>query len=148
MGEWHSIKSNSDINSLLEFYGGFHDSCIKEIRYTSGAWVDADMAMHMGEQEDWQVDIVFQRQWEPISIELRFTGMRKMNIAGWQRNYYCDIYDCYLAFHNDLITCLDEILIVWADNAGFESKNFSERCIIEEPGASFIIAKNLLWREI
>jgi len=71
-----------------------------------------------------------------------------MNIVGWQRYYSCDIFDCYLAIHNDLIAGLDDNLIVWADNAGFNPKSFCERRLLSEPEVSFIIAENLFWREI
>jgi len=147
MGEWHSVNTNKDINNLLEFYHGFHDSCIKEIRYISGAGVNADKSMFFGEAKDRRVEVAFQSQWNPGTIELRFTGMRRMSIIGWQRNYFCDIYGCYLAIHNDLITGLDEKLIVWADNGGFDPKASFEKHTLSEPETSFIIAENLFWRE-
>ena len=146
MSNWHEVNTIEDIKGLLEYYEGFHDSCIKELRYTSGAWVDNDRTMVFGESKDRQVDIVFQRQWNPITIELRFIGMITMNIAGWQRYYSCDIYDCYLAFHNDLVATLDGNLIIWADNAGFNPKNLLERDILSESQVSFIVAEKLFWR--
>ena len=148
MNVWHEINSAKDIDYLFEFYGGFHDSCIKELRYASGAMVTADRAMFFGKSQDRQVDIVFQSQWNPNEIEMRFVGMRRMNITGWQSNYLCEIFGCHLAFHNDLIAGLDDDLIVWSDNSGFNPKQLLDRQILSEPGVSFIIAEKLSWREV
>jgi len=148
MSEWHEITNAEDIHGLLEFYGGFHDSCIKELKYVSGAEVNNNRALRFGESKDRIVNITLQRQWLPISIELRFVGMRKMNIVGWQRNYFCDIFDCYLAIHHDLVAGLDDELIVWADNEGFNPKNIFDRDILSEPGTSFIVAEKLSWRKL
>ncbi len=148
MSGWHEIVNAEDINTLQSFYGGFHDSCIKELKYLSGAGVNDKRAMFSGEAKDRIVDVVFQRQGLPITIELRFVGMRKMNIVGWQQNYFCDISDCYLAIHKDLIPGLDDDLIVWADNVGFDPKNVLNRKVLQEPDTSFIVAEKLLWREL
>jgi len=146
--KWNKISNCKDISSLLNYYGGFHDSCIKELRYTSGMGVNDDKAMFMGESKDWQVNITFQRQWSPVAVELRFIGMRAMNIAGWQSNYFGDIFSCYLAMHNDLIAGRDEDLIVWADSAGFNPKDSHERGFLAEPMTSYIVAEELQWREV
>ena len=36
------IKSDMDIQKLMNEYGGFNDSCIKEMRYVSGGYVDEE----------------------------------------------------------------------------------------------------------
>ena len=35
-----SIKNNKDIEKLMEKYNYFHDSCINEISYESGAYLN------------------------------------------------------------------------------------------------------------
>ncbi len=42
---WHEIKNNEDITNFMESVFYFHDSCIKEIKYTSGAYVQENLAM-------------------------------------------------------------------------------------------------------
>ncbi len=42
---WNEIKDESDLQSFLEYIRYFHDSCIKELRYVSGAYVDHRLAM-------------------------------------------------------------------------------------------------------
>ena len=148
MISWNKVITQSDVDSLLEIYGGFHDACIINLNYTSGANVDESLSMIYGAPEDSKVSVVFKRQWKPASVELLFEGMRKMNIAGWQNNYSCDIIHCYLAFHNDLIKGLDQNLIVWADSCSFNPKELPDRKILQEPMTTYIISNSLKWRII
>ena len=48
MGDWHNIATQDDIESLLSAYGDFHDACIEEAHFKSGAFVDEASAMHFG----------------------------------------------------------------------------------------------------
>ena len=144
---WNSVNKSEDIEALLAFYGGFHDSCIKELKYVSGMKVNDEKIMLFGEAKDRHVSIIFQRQWDPVTIELYFLGLRRMSIAGWQRNYLNEINNCYLALRNDLIAGMDDDMIVWADHTGFNPKDSFERNYLAEPMTSFIIADKLLWRE-
>lgn len=146
LSNWHDINSQSDIDFLQKTYGGFHDSCITELRFVSGADVDENLAMGFGASIDRKLYVIFKRQWKPMKIELLFEGMRKANIEGWQNNYLCDIFDSYLAQHNDLIKGRDENLIVWADTVGFNPKVICERNILAEPFTTYIISEKLKWR--
>ncbi|TYQ15434.1 UNVERIFIED_CONTAM: hypothetical protein Cloal_1887 [Acetivibrio alkalicellulosi] len=148
MNQWNKVKKQDDIEMLMKAYGGFHDSCIKELNYVSGASVDDKKNMYFGAPNDRELHIIFQRQWDPITIELCFSGLRRMNLVGWESNYFCDIFDSYLSFDNDLITGLDDNLIVWADNANFDVKNVAGGSAIKEPMTSFVIANELKWRFI
>ncbi|NLB82032.1 MAG: hypothetical protein GX800_10590, partial [Clostridiaceae bacterium] len=59
---WKEIKTQEDIDELLDVYGGFHDSCIVSLRYESGACVTADKAMHFGGASNRELYITFQCQ--------------------------------------------------------------------------------------
>ena len=146
MSNWNDVKNQFDIDDLKEIYGEFHDACITELRYVSGTDVNENLSMGFGESLDRKLFVIFNRQWKPAKIELLFEGMRQMNIAGWQNNYFCDIYKCYLALHNDLIKGRDDHLIVWADNSGFNPKENYERNILSEPLTTYIISEKLKWR--
>ncbi len=146
MSIWNDVKNQSDIEYLKEIYGEFHDACIAELRYVSGAHVNENLSICFGESLDRKLFVVFNRQWKPTKIELLFEGMRQMNIAGWQNNYFCDIYHCYLALHKDLVKGRDDNLIVWADNSGFNPKENDERHILSEPLTTYIISEKLKWR--
>ncbi len=148
MGNWYDVNNQSDIDFLMKIYGGFHDACITELRYISGADVNENLSMRFGESQDRKLYVIIKRQWNPMKIELLFEGMRQINIAGWQNNYFCDICDCYLAIHNNLITGRDDNLIVWADSSGFNPKELYDGNILSEPLISYIISEKLKWRLI
>lgn len=103
MGDWHNIATQDDIESLLSAYGDFHDACIVEAHFKSGAFVDEASAMHFGSANEYILSLIFQCQWTPQTIELQFIGLRQFHLAGWQENYACNIFDVYLAFHDDLL---------------------------------------------
>lgn len=146
MNEWNAVIDDSGIAHLMQSYGHFHDACLTQLCYTSGTYVNEEMAMWFGNPEDSQLSMVFQRQGQPKGIELLFSGMLRMDIAGWQRYYTCDIFNCYLSFHRNLVAGQDDALIVWADNAAFDPKAFVERRILNEPMLSYVIAHTLKWR--
>jgi hypothetical protein len=135
---WQEIKSQNDIDILLNNYGYFHDSCIKELTYASGVIVDKTRTMHLTGSDGAVLRITFQRQWEPIEIKLRFTGLRRMNLIGYQENYSPEILDCYLAFNNKLI--------VWADKEYFDINNPEVGGMLKEPMTTFVVAEKLEWR--
>ncbi len=145
---WNEIKNENDIESLMGEYGGFHDSCIVSVNYQSGAYVDDNGGMANGELLEHSVEIVLHSQWNN-PIELRFIGVRKCSIVGWQDNYFCDIFGAYLSFHTDLLgKTRDDKLIVWADYENFNPTNYIEEKLISPNAANctYIIAEKLLWR--
>lgn len=56
----------------MEAMYGFHDSCIKEMKYVSGAYVMDDLSMHpINEKRN--ISVLIQRQFEnPSVIEMEF----------------------------------------------------------------------------
>jgi hypothetical protein len=43
--DWIEIKSSRDAKELLDTFGGFHDGCIKELKYIGGEYVSEDLSM-------------------------------------------------------------------------------------------------------
>ena len=43
---WNEINTEQEVNAFLELYGYFHDSCLKELRYISGAFVNEKLEMY------------------------------------------------------------------------------------------------------
>ena len=145
---WNEIKNEIDIENLMKEYSGFHDSCIVSINYQSGAFVDDKGAMANGGLLEHSIEMILHSQCNK-PIELRFTGVRKCNIVGWEDNYFCDIFGAYLNFHSDLLgTTRDDKLIVWADCDGFNPINYTEEKPISTNGnhSTYVIAEKLFWR--
>ena len=144
---WNEIKNENDIETLMKEYSGFHDSCIVSISYHSGAFVD-DGAMANGKLLEHSIEMVLHSQCHK-PIELRFTGVRKCNIVGWEDDYFCDIYGAYMKFHSDLLgKTRDDKLIVWADCGSFNPMNYTEEKPISTNGeyCTYVIAEKLFWR--
>ncbi|MCI9415657.1 MAG: hypothetical protein HFJ79_10880 [Clostridiales bacterium] len=143
---WIMIQSQQDIDYLMSQYGGFHDSCLVGLSYQSGAAVDDNNSMCLGRSEQRRLRVLFHSQWNKKALELCFLGVRKFCVAGWEDNYFCDIFDCHLSFHDDLFAGSKNPIIVWADNADFSPKDMWGRSILAEPSITFIAADNLQWR--
>ena len=42
---WNEISTDDDVLKFMEAVCFFHDSCIKEMSYVSGAYVDVNLSM-------------------------------------------------------------------------------------------------------
>jgi len=141
------VKNQNDIEKLLTEYGGFHDSCIAALNYKSGARVDGKTkAMSFGRASNRELYVNFQRQWEPVELELCFTGVRRLHLVGWQDSYLCDIIDCYLSFHRNLLSGNPEDVIAWADTDLFDPTKVAESNQMAESAHTYIISNNLKWK--
>ena len=142
---WSQIKEQKDIDFLFDEYFGFHDSCICSADYKSGAKVDDGGTMYGIKSNDCALIIrfdsqmpSFHKQPEKTSLELKFSGLRRLNLIGYQENYFCHISSCYLAFYKKFI--------IWSDNDYFDLDNFQETKLLEEPMSTFVIADKMEWR--
>ena len=105
---WNEITSQSDAQNLLELFGYFHDGCIKELKYVSGAYVGSDMGM-LPINEKRELSVIFQRQWrDPSIIEIIFSGLSQLHLAPVDENYTGDISSANLIYTDESIFWIDE----------------------------------------
>jgi len=84
---WHEIVNEDDINRLMDTFGEFHDGCIKELKYISGAFVDERLSMYPLDREQ-RLNIIVQRQYKnPSVIEMEFIGLIHLNMFPGDENY-------------------------------------------------------------
>jgi hypothetical protein len=122
--KWNKIKKESDIEKLLESYGGFHDSCLKDLYISTGDFVDNKMAMNFS--GELTASLIFQRQYKTNTvIELKFEGVKQFNF----KPEGSVIYDATLI--------MAEGYFYWADFKDWE---------IGDNDAIWINGKNLSWR--
>lgn len=90
---WEIIRTDDEILKFMESVCYFHDSCIKEISYISGAYVDENHSMHP--LNDRRVlRVVIQRQYENNSmIEMEFQGLKYLKLIPVDESYTCEILD-------------------------------------------------------
>ena len=146
MRNWKVIKTENDINELMETYSSFHDSCIVSLNYMSGNSVDNNKTMNFGNASGHELTVLFNSQWDPKILELKFIGVRQMHITGWQDNYMNDIFEAKIFFYDGLLADKTKRLIVWTDNEDFDPSKI--RNGLQEPGDTYIIADSLKWRII
>lgn len=78
---WNEIKTQKDADDLMIAFGGFHDGCLKEMKYISGEYVSENMSMlPINTKRD--LSVIFQRQWKnPSTIEVLFSKLIRMNLS-------------------------------------------------------------------
>lgn len=144
---WTEIRNDSDIETLMNEFYGFHDSCVISMNYISGNFVDEKRAMGCGGAEAhtllMRVDSQFGKR-----LELLFTGVRKCCLTGFRENYFCNLYEATLVFQTDLLgKTRDDKLIVWADCDGFDPLTYEEEYPLNNGyETTYIIAEKLRYR--
>ena len=109
---WFEVKNQKDIEYLMSVFGGFHDACLKELRYISGQYVSEDLSMHPINSLR-NVYVIFQRQWEnPSVIEMLFEGLECLVIRPVSEDYTSDIFCAYMT--------IEDNCFVWFDSDDFK----------------------------
>jgi hypothetical protein len=108
---WNQLREQSDIDNLIDVFGRFHDSCLKEVVIRNREYVHPNLAM--GFDNEPVVRFVFQRQFKnPSVIEMQFENVVDMN---WlQDELYSDtgssvIYEAGIQLANELIYWVEDI---------------------------------------
>lgn len=131
---WNEIIDKKDIQNFMNKVGFFHDSCIKEMRYYSGAYVDDDLAMYPINDKR-ILNVIIQRQFEELSmIELQFIGLKYLNLFPTDEEYTCEILDSTMFLKDDRI--------YWCDCGDISENDFMDY------EGTFVCASKLRWRSI
>ena len=116
--DWIEVKDSKDIEIILDEFGRFHDSCLKELYMWTESYVDEDLSMAVASGLDTEERILFQRQFRsPSAIELLFEGVTQFHISPSPENYDSIIYDATLIFHKGLF--------YWANQYDWKPKTYS-----------------------
>lgn len=131
---WNEIIDEKDIHNFMNEVGFFHDGCIKEMRYYSGAYVNDDLAMYPINDKR-ILNVIIQRQYEDLSmIELQFIGLKYLNLFPSNEEYTCEILDSKMLIKDDFI--------YWCDCGELSEDDF------EDYEGTLICAAQLRWRAI
>ena len=95
---WNNIANENDLKNFMDAMYDFHDSCIKEIKYISGAYVNEKLSMSPVNSQR-ILSVIIQRQFEDPSDE----------------NYTCEILDATMIIKEDRI--------YWCDCGGLSEKD-------------------------
>ncbi|MBR5942574.1 MAG: hypothetical protein IKZ81_04455 [Clostridia bacterium] len=131
---WNSVNNNNDLVDLMEELGDFHDSCVKEMKYISGAYVNANLSMHAVNDKR-ILQVIIQRQYDnPSAIEMEFMGLKYLKLRPNDEDYTCEILDATLILKDDCI--------IWCDCGGLSETD------IGNYDGTVICASELRWRPI
>lgn len=90
---WNEIADEEDLNSFMDAMYGFHDSCVKEIKYISGAYVEETLSMFPINNRR-ILSVIIQRQFKnPSVIEMQFMGLKYLRLFPNDENYTSEILD-------------------------------------------------------
>jgi hypothetical protein len=108
--DWQVVETSEDAERVLDLFGGFHDSCLREAHLWTETWVADDLSMACPGRLDTHVRMLFQRQFRaPSAIELLFDEVVAFHVAPSPEGYDSIIFDAALFIRGDLI--------YWADSA-------------------------------
>ena len=125
---WREIANENDVKEFLDIYDAFHDSCIKNIEYVSGAYVSSDLSMHPI-NEVRKLRVVFERQRsDPKSVELEFRGLLQLVLMPYSEMFTCEIHEAAMRY--------EERQVVWYIG---EENNYKE-------GSTLIRDERARWR--
>ena len=134
---WNKIESDLELQSFMNEICHFHDSCIKEIKYTSGAYVTSKCEMYP--LNDLRLlRVIIQRQYEELSMfEMVFEDLKFLKLVPLDENWTCEISSSTMFFKDDTI--------FWCERGNKNDKNIADRC---ETDGAIICASRLKWRPL
>ena len=131
---WEIINTYDEMLKFMEKVCNFHDSCIKEMSYVSGAYVDADLSMYPLNNRR-VLRVLIQRQFEKDSmIEMEFEGLKYARLFPVDENYTCEILDSTMIMKDENI--------YWCDCGDISESDLNEYT------GTVICASKLRWRSI
>ena len=129
---WNEINNQDDLNAFLKRLGYFHDSCIKEIQYISGAYVKENLSM-MPINRIRTARVIFQRQFrDPSAIEMEFGGLYQLSLFPQDEMNTCEITDATMMWHGGRI--------YWCDCGGLSVADLADY------QGALICAASVRWR--
>ena len=131
---WNDISTNDQAQEFMESIFYFHDSCIKEMRYVSGAYVNEELGMYPINEKR-SLSVIIQRQFEDIPVlELEFGGLDHMYLRPIDPGHTCEILDATLLVKGDRI--------YWCDWGGIHEDE------LEGYNGTLICSETLRWRAL
>lgn len=139
MNDFIQINDEKDLAYFLKQCNNFHDSCIFEIHYNSGAYVDEKLSMHPINSIN-TLTIRFHSQNEKCRrFDVEFTDLVCFNLTPVTREYSCEIFEGKLIqrdglyywsaddefLHSD-ISCLSHIKSTWVCSKSIKWRICSE----------------------
>ena len=80
MNTWNEILNEQALAEFAARMGRFHDGCVKELRYVSGAYVAENLNMYpLNDRRMLRMVIQCQSREHPV-VELEFAGLKTLSV--------------------------------------------------------------------
>ena len=123
MSDWNEILNERALEAFAGLTGHFHDGCIKELRYVSGAYVAANLGMvPLNDRRVLRMLVQCQSREHPV-IELEFAGLKTLTLSPVGTDYTCEI--------SEAVMRMEDGQICWSDG-----------------GDTTVCAEKLRWRPL
>ncbi|MBR7116899.1 MAG: hypothetical protein IKC87_04240 [Clostridia bacterium] len=131
---WNEIKNESDIIHFMNSVSYLHDSCVKEVKYISGAYVDSELSMHAVNDVN-SLTVTLQRQSNNIhTFEMEFVGIKQLHLMPLDNLYTCEILESSLFIKDGLF--------YWCDDSEYDLTS------IDNAKGIYVCSSGLRWRSI
>lgn len=125
---WYKISNAENLELFLKYMRHFHDSCITEMHYTSGAYCDKQAMYPINDCRC--LTVIIQSGWR--DVEMKFEGLVSLRMFPPDEKYTCEILDTNVFLENGLI--------YWCNSADLDPLNS------EIDWGTTICATSLSWR--
>ena len=130
---WHEIHNEKELQGFLDQMWHFHDSCIKEIRYLSGAYVNSEGWMHPLNDKR-VLSVILQGNFQnAYVIEMEFSELEYLRLWPIDPTYTCEIFEAFMTWKNGNI--------YWYDREGLLENDADKE-------GTVICAKHFRWRAV
>ena len=132
MSAWNEITSEQALAKFAELTGHFHDSCIKELQYISGAYVAPNLSMYpINDQRLLRMVIQCQSKAHPV-IEMEFKGLKTLMLSPVGTDYTCEVTDTTMFMKDNCV--------YWCDEGGLTEND------LKDESGTIVCAEKLRWR--
>lgn len=133
--EWKDVKTQADADALMEVFGDFHDSCIREAHLWTEHWVSPELYMSCAPHLDNKIRFLIQRQFKnPSAIELLFEEVTRFNLVPSPENRESIILAATLLAQGGNV--------LWSPEGDWDPDKASR------DNYTWVSAKKLRWREV
>jgi hypothetical protein len=133
--EWNRIGTQAEADTLMEVFGNFHDSCIREAHLWTDHLVTPELSMSCSGRLDNRIRLLIQRQSiSPSAIELFFEEVTRINLVPAPENY-----DSVISAATLLV---QDAYVFWSPESGWSPSG---------PGrdnVTWLSARKLSWRVV
>jgi hypothetical protein len=119
MDIWNEITTQEEIDGFMKVVWGFHDTCLKEMKYVSGAYLSKEHHGMYPVNNKRILNVIFQGNFKNLSvsaIEVEFIGLRYLSLRPDDEYYTCEILGATMA--------KKENYIYWCDLDGLPDDNY------------------------